>query len=68
MQRPQIPTPALVSHYVQEFDESGTIDKDLTELFKRFPENVQLDHVLIKVSGNSSAWNQSELLHPFLYI
>src|SRR5260221_14332384 len=50
MQRPQIPTPALVSHYIQEFDAGGTIDKDLTELFRRFPENVQFDHVLIKVS------------------
>lgn len=50
MQRPQIPTPILVSHYIQKFDSDGTIDKDLTELFKRFPENVQLDDVLIKVS------------------
>jgi hypothetical protein len=50
MQRPQKPTSALVSHYVQEFDAKARWEKDLTDLFRRFPENVQSDHILLKVS------------------
>src|SRR5258708_39086858 len=50
MQSPQNPTSALVSQYVQEFDATARWEKDLTDLFGRFPENVELDHILLKVS------------------
>ncbi len=53
MQRPQIPTPALVRHYIRRFDEGrdGLIDKALLDLFRAFPENVRLEHILLKVLG-----------------
>jgi len=56
MQRPQMPTPELVRHYVCKFDEGrdGLVDKALLELFRTFPENVRLDHILFKVLGLNS--------------
>jgi hypothetical protein len=63
MQRPQTPTPALVSQYVQKFDDDfGLADKALAELFSAFPDNIELEHVLLKVTAVNalyftSIWN-----------
>jgi hypothetical protein len=51
MSRPLKPTPELVSHYIEKFDESGAgaTDRALTELLNTFPGNHQFEHILIKV-------------------
>lgn len=55
-QRPQIPTPALVRQYIRKFDEGrdGIIDRALLDLFRTFPENTRLNHILFKVLGLNS--------------
>jgi hypothetical protein len=50
MQRPLEPNATLVSQYIQKFDSTARYEKDLTELFGRFPENIKFDDVLVKVS------------------
>jgi hypothetical protein len=44
-------TPELVRHYIRKFDEGrdGLVDKALFELFRAFPENTRLEHILLKV-------------------
>lgn len=56
MPRPQTPTPELVRQYIRQFDDGrdGIVDKALLELFRTFPENVRLDHILFKVLGLNS--------------
>lgn len=47
----QTPTPELVRQYIRKFDEGrdGLVDKALLELFRTFPENTRIEHVLLKV-------------------
>lgn len=63
MQRPQIPTTAFVAEYAERFKEyAGLADQTLTELFTAFPNNVQHEHVLLKVTAlntlyGTAIWN-----------
>jgi len=44
------PTPYLVASYVETFNQKqAVVERALTKLFTLFPENIQLEHVLIKV-------------------
>ena len=54
----QPPTPALVRSYIQRFDEGrdGLVDKALFELFRAFPENTRMEHILFKVLGLNSLY------------
>jgi hypothetical protein len=51
MERPEKPTPALVSEYVHKFDSgpNGVADRELSKLFRAFPENVEYYPVKFKV-------------------
>jgi hypothetical protein len=53
----QKPTVELVNRYIQKFAEGvGIFDKALTVLFRTFPENAQLEHVLLKVTALNSLY------------
>lgn len=57
--QPQTPTPELVRQYIRKFDEGrdGLVDKALLELFRAFPANVRLEHILFKVLGLNSLYS-----------
>lgn len=65
-QRPQAPTPALVRQYIRRFDEGrdGLVDKALLELFRAFPENARLEHILLKVLGLNALYSTGIIAVP----
>ena len=55
-----IPTPKLVSHYNLLFYQDaryGIADEAITKLFQQYPNNHQLDEILLKVSALNSLYN-----------
>ncbi|MBE2184579.1 MAG: DUF4268 domain-containing protein [Anaerolineae bacterium] len=61
--RPREPNPELVQHYIRKFEDvSGKADRELGELFRQLPDNVQYNHILRKVRKLNSyygtrVWN-----------
>jgi hypothetical protein len=53
------PTPALVREYIHKFDtgRDGRVDKALLELFRAFPQNNRMEHILFKVLGLNALYS-----------
>ena len=70
---PLRPAPSLIVQYVQTFDSgpAGVADRSLTVLFRAFPKNDHLEHVLLKVIALNALygtyiWNASPVAEHIL--